>query len=67
MNIQKSDLKQFFKTNREIAEAMGTSKQWVDMSNEIKNPEHVEKLKVEIKKRMQEIVEAYGRITGNRA
>lgn len=64
MSIQKSDLKQFFRTNREIAEVMGTSKQWVDITDEIKNEEHQERLKAKVRERMREIVESYARVTG---
>lgn len=61
-DIQKADLKLFFKSHREIADTMGVSKQWVDVIPEVKNKEHKTTIRNEVKKRMKDIVEAYSRI-----
>lgn len=69
MNIQKADLKLFFKSHKEIADTMGVSKQWVDVIGEVKNPEQQQALRDEVKTRMKEIVQAFARIqeSGNQS
>lgn len=62
MNIQKADLKLFFKSHKEIADTMGVSKQWVDVLSEIKNPEQQEKLREQVRLRMKNVLESYSRI-----
>lgn len=64
-HIQKADLKLFFKSHKEIADTMGVSKQWVDVIEVVKNPEQQKKLRVKVKARMKEILNAYARIQEN--
>ena len=43
---------------------MGVSKQRVDVITEVKSPDQVEAVRLEVKRRMRDAAEAYARIQG---